>query len=61
MVYDGVFDSGLAAILDVLGQRRHRAGRANPPGRPAWDVMMVGVRPRRCGPGAGHVVGAKAA
>ncbi|MBR7837395.1 DJ-1/PfpI family protein [Actinospica durhamensis] len=40
VVYDGVFDSGLAAILDVLsnanalGNELHQA--------PTWDVTMVG-------------------
>jgi transcriptional regulator GlxA family with amidase domain len=40
IVYDGVFDSGLAAILDVLqyanalGEQIHEA--------PTWDVTMVG-------------------
>lgn len=44
VVYDGVFDSGLAAILDVLqnanalGEQIHQA--------PTWDVTMVGAAPQ---------------
>ena len=44
IVYDGVFDSGLAAILDVLqnanalGEQIHQA--------PTWDVTMVGPAPQ---------------
>ena len=44
IVYDGVFDSGLAAILDVLqnanalGEQIHEA--------PTWDVTMVGPAPQ---------------
>ena len=54
LAYDGVFDSGLAAILDVLdGANAMRAELPQPP--PAWEVTTVGFR-RRVRTGAGHVV-----
>jgi hypothetical protein len=41
VVYDGVFDSGLAAILDVLGNAvTALGGRVHE--SPTWDVTMVG-------------------
>jgi transcriptional regulator GlxA family with amidase domain len=54
LVYDGVFDSGLSAILDVLdAANAMRAELPQPP--PAWQVTTVGFR-RRVRTGAGHVV-----
>ncbi|MET8451880.1 helix-turn-helix domain-containing protein [Streptomyces sp. NPDC005209] len=54
LAYDGVFDSGLAALLDVLeGANAMRGELAQPP--PAWNVTTIGFR-RRVRTGAGHVV-----
>ncbi|MFF3322444.1 GlxA family transcriptional regulator [Streptomyces sp. NPDC002889] len=54
VVYDGVFDSGLSALLDVLDAANAMRGElAQPP--PAWRVTTVGFR-RRVRTGAGHVV-----
>ncbi|MEU3919222.1 helix-turn-helix domain-containing protein [Streptomyces sp. NPDC029004] len=54
LVYDGVFDSGLSAILDVLqGANAMRGEISHPP--PAWQVKTVGFR-RRVRTGAGHIV-----
>jgi transcriptional regulator GlxA family with amidase domain len=54
LVYDGVFDSGLSAILDVLdAANAMRTELPQPP--PAWQVTTVGFR-RRVRTGAGHVV-----
>ncbi|WP_142213902.1 GlxA family transcriptional regulator [Streptomyces sp. SLBN-118] len=59
MVYDGVFDSGLSAILDVLDAAN--AMRAElPQAPPAWQVTTVGFR-RRVRTGAGHIVTAEPA
>jgi len=40
VVYDGVFDSGLAAILDVLDNANALGGQIHKP--PTWNVTMVG-------------------
>ncbi len=54
LVYDGVFDSGLSAILDVIeGANAMREQIPQPP--PAWRVTTVGFR-RRVRTGAGHIV-----
>ncbi|WP_406399895.1 helix-turn-helix domain-containing protein [Streptomyces sp. NBC_00879] len=54
LVYDGVFDSGLSAILDVLqGANAMRGEIPHPP--PAWQVKTVGFH-RRVRTGAGHIV-----
>ncbi|MFI7415592.1 GlxA family transcriptional regulator [Streptomyces sp. NPDC049627] len=54
LAYDGVFDSGLSALLDVLdGANSMRAELPEPP--PAWRVSTIGFR-RRVRTGAGHVV-----
>ncbi|MFI9610132.1 GlxA family transcriptional regulator [Streptomyces sp. NPDC052023] len=54
LAYDGVFDSGLAAILDVLeGANAMRGELPEPP--PAWEIATIGFR-RRIRTGAGHVV-----
>ncbi|MFF5206789.1 GlxA family transcriptional regulator [Streptosporangium sp. NPDC000396] len=54
LAYDGVFDSGLAAVLDVLNAANAmREDLPQPP--PAWQVTTVGFR-RRIRTGAGHVV-----
>jgi transcriptional regulator GlxA family with amidase domain len=44
VVYDGVFDSGLSAILDVLGYANALGGQIHEP--PTWDVTMVGPAPQ---------------
>jgi transcriptional regulator GlxA family with amidase domain len=44
VVYDGVFDSGLAAILDVLDNANALGGQIHEP--PAWNVTMVGPAPQ---------------
>ncbi|MFD9285839.1 GlxA family transcriptional regulator [Streptomyces mirabilis] len=43
VVYDGVFDSGLAAILDVLSNANALGGQIHQP--PTWNVTMVGAAP----------------
>lgn len=54
LAYDGVFDSGLASILDVLTTANAMRGELpHPP--PAREVTTVGFR-RRVRTGAGHVV-----
>ena len=54
LAYDGVFDSGLAALLDVLdGANAMREELPEPP--PAWKVTTIGFR-RRIRTGAGHLV-----
>ena len=54
VAYDGVFDSGLSAILDVLdGANSMRADLEHPP--PEWRVRTVGPR-RTVRTGAGHTV-----
>lgn len=54
LAYDGVFDSGLSALLDVIdGANAMREELPKPP--PAWNVSTVGFR-RRIRTGAGHVV-----
>ena len=40
VVFDGVFDSGLAAILDVLSNANALGGRLHE--SPTWNVTMVG-------------------
>src|SRR5271154_3896152 len=56
LVYDGVFDSGLAAILDVLDGANGMGAEITDP--PAWNVATVGVRPP-VRTGAGLVVTAE--
>ncbi|MFJ3231078.1 GlxA family transcriptional regulator [Streptomyces sp. NPDC086787] len=57
LVYDGVFDSGLAALLDVLdAANAMRDELPEPP--PPWNVTRVGFR-RRVRTGAGHLVEAE--
>ncbi|WP_422733398.1 GlxA family transcriptional regulator [Micromonospora sp. WMMD558] len=54
LAYDGVFDSGISALLDVLdGANAMRGEIPQPP--PAWQVSTVGFR-RRVRTGAGHVI-----
>ena len=55
VVYDGVFDSGLAAILDVLDAANDMA--ADLPSAPRWNVATVGFSAQVC-TGAGHLVAA---
>jgi len=43
VVYDGVFDSGLAAILDVLNNANALGRQIHQP--PTWNVTMVGAAP----------------
>ncbi|MFI7355950.1 GlxA family transcriptional regulator [Streptomyces avidinii] len=54
LALDGVFDSGLAAILDVLQAANALRGDVENPPQP-WDVRTVGVR-RRIRTGQGHHV-----
>jgi transcriptional regulator GlxA family with amidase domain len=42
IVYDGVFDSGLAAILDVLDNANAMSGEISEP--PSWNVTTVGFQ-----------------
>lgn len=53
VVYDGVFDSGLTSILDVLDNANALGGQIPEP--PTWDVTMVGSAPN-VRTGAGLVV-----
>ncbi|MFI1996276.1 GlxA family transcriptional regulator [Actinoplanes sp. NPDC020271] len=60
LVYDGVFDSGLSAILDVLDAANAMGEEAasmgvQPPDAPRWDVTTVGFQPQ-VRTGAGHLV-----
>jgi transcriptional regulator GlxA family with amidase domain len=58
LAYDGIFDSGLAAVLDVLDTANGmRDGLDSPP--PGWEVTTVAPR-RRARTGAGHIVHAAA-
>jgi transcriptional regulator GlxA family with amidase domain len=56
LVYDGVFDSGLAAILDVLENANAMGEEISDP--PTWNVTTVGTRPV-VRTGAGHHVDAE--
>ena len=56
VVYDGVFDSGLAAILDVLQNANALGEQIHEP--PTWDVTMVGATPQ-VRTGAGLLVAPK--
>ncbi|MBL1080732.1 helix-turn-helix domain-containing protein [Streptomyces actinomycinicus] len=56
LVYDGVFDSGLAAILDVLDGANAMGEQIADP--PTWNVTKVGFRPQVT-TGAGHLVTAE--
>jgi transcriptional regulator GlxA family with amidase domain len=56
LVHDGVFDSGLAAILDVLENANALGEEISEP--PAWNVTTVGTQPV-VRTGAGHHVDAK--
>jgi transcriptional regulator GlxA family with amidase domain len=53
LVCDGVFDSGLAAILDVLDYANAMAAELGE--APSWHVTAVGSR-RQVPTGAGHLV-----
>ena len=53
VVYDGVFDSGLTSILDVLDNANALGAQINE--APTWDVTMVGPAPQ-VRTGAGLVV-----
>ena len=53
VAYNGVFDSGLSAILDVLDAAN--AMGADLPGPPTWTVTTVGFSPQ-VRTGAGHLV-----
>jgi transcriptional regulator GlxA family with amidase domain len=56
LVYDGVFDSGLAAILDVLDNANALGEELAEP--PSWKVTTVGSQPV-VRTGAGHLVQAR--
>jgi transcriptional regulator GlxA family with amidase domain len=53
LVQDGVFDSGLAAILDVLDFANAMADQV--PEAPSWHATLVGLQPE-IRTGAGHLV-----
>jgi transcriptional regulator GlxA family with amidase domain len=53
LVYDGVFDSGLAAILDVLEGANGMSEELLAP--PTWNVTTIGFHPQ-VRTGAGHLV-----
>jgi transcriptional regulator GlxA family with amidase domain len=53
LIEDGVFDSGLAAILDVLDYANAMAEEI--PEAPSWHTTVVGVQPE-VRTGTGHVV-----
>ncbi|MDF2255586.1 GlxA family transcriptional regulator [Streptantibioticus ferralitis] len=53
LVYDGVFDSGLAAILDVLDGANAMGEEIREP--PSWNVTTIGPQPQ-VRTGAGHLV-----
>jgi transcriptional regulator GlxA family with amidase domain len=58
LAYNGIFDSGLAAVLDVLDTaNRMRDALDRPP--PGWEVTTVAPG-RRARTGAGHIVHAAA-
>ncbi|MGW1587845.1 GlxA family transcriptional regulator [Streptomyces sp. NPDC002386] len=59
LVYDGVFDSGLCAVLDVLEAANAMRGELPQP-PPAWNVTTVGFS-RQVRTGAGHLVTAEPA
>ncbi|GAA5025368.1 GlxA family transcriptional regulator [Streptomyces siamensis] len=54
LVYDGVFDSGLSAALDVLDAANAMRGELPQP-PPAWNVTTVGFS-AQVRTGAGHLV-----
>ncbi|MFG2123579.1 GlxA family transcriptional regulator [Streptomyces sp. NPDC048710] len=54
LVYDGVFDSGLCAALDVLEAANAMRGELPQP-PPAWNVTTIGFSPQ-VRTGAGHIV-----
>jgi transcriptional regulator GlxA family with amidase domain len=56
LVYDGVFDSGLAAILDVLKNANAMGEEISE--SPAWNVTTVATQPV-VRTGAGHLVDCK--
>ncbi|MFF9177563.1 GlxA family transcriptional regulator [Streptomyces sp. NPDC014793] len=57
LVYDGVFASGLCAVLDVLEAANAMRGELPQP-PPAWNVTTVGFS-RQVRTGAGHLVTAE--
>ncbi|MFF9376035.1 GlxA family transcriptional regulator [Streptomyces griseoluteus] len=59
LVYDGVFDSGLCAVLDVLDAANAMRGELPQP-PPAWNVRTVAFTPQ-VRTGAGHLVAAEPA
>ncbi|MGW1889976.1 GlxA family transcriptional regulator [Streptomyces sp. NPDC002004] len=59
LVYDGVFDSGLCAALDVLEAANAMRGELPQP-PPAWNVTTIGFS-RQVRTGAGHLVTAEPA
>lgn len=56
VVYDGVFDSGLTAILDILSNANALGGQIGQPS--TWNVTMVGAKPQ-VRTGAGLLVTAR--
>ncbi|MEU8778156.1 helix-turn-helix domain-containing protein [Streptomyces sp. NPDC048606] len=53
LALDGVFDSGISAVLDVLHTANVLRGRLDGARPPAFDIRTVGVR-RRVRSGLGH-------
>jgi len=54
LAYDGVFDSGIAAILDIL-QAANSLREEHPSPPPPWQICTVGFRPQ-IRTGAGHLI-----
>jgi transcriptional regulator GlxA family with amidase domain len=54
LAYDGIFDSGLAAVLDVLDTANAMRDELDSP-PPEWQVTTV-AKGRRARTGAGHIV-----
>ncbi|MFJ9817463.1 GlxA family transcriptional regulator [Streptomyces sp. NPDC101151] len=59
LAYEGVFDSGLSAALDVLAAANAMRGELPQP-PPAWNVTTIGFS-RQVRTGAGHLVPAEPA
>ncbi|MFI8088479.1 hypothetical protein ACIF9R_09170 [Streptomyces sp. NPDC086080] len=55
LVLDGVFDSGLTSVLDVLQSANELRGELPQP-PPPWEISLVGVRDTPVRTGSGFVV-----
>jgi transcriptional regulator GlxA family with amidase domain len=58
LAYDGIFDSGLSAVLDVLDTANAMRDRLDSP-PPGWEIVTVAPG-KRARTGAGHIVHAAA-